>query len=380
MNKNREETTTKTEPTFGQELAWARTQMCRLSQALADLPDLEGVRLALSIHLDLKMVPLMEGLLDRNAQLYVITCNPSTVRDEVANHLRAAGVTVEAWREMPQAAYVKAIEHALDWGPTHLCEMGADLTAALHQRETQMSQVRAGLEATGSGIARLDGLSLGYPIFNWDDLPVKEGLHNRHMVGLTTWHSFFERTRLTLHGKRVLVVGYGSVGRGVAEAAQAYGGMVCVVERDSVRALEAKYAGWDVRPLELAMPEADVIVTATGASRVVNAGHLPLLKEGAFLLNVGHRPDEIDVAALQAHPCLEILPYVEAIDLGDRTVYLIAGGSMANLTAGHGDSLNAFDLTLAVMTAGIGHIVGSGEEEPAGVHILPRKVWEPYAN
>jgi len=196
------------------------------------------------------------------------------------------------------------------------------------------------------------------------------------MVGLITWATFSERTRLTLHGKRVLVVGYGSVGRGVAEAARAYGGTVRVAERDPARALEARYAGWDVRPLELAIPEADVIVTATGARSVVNAAHLLLLKE-AFLLNVGHRPDEIDVAALQAHPCTEVLPFVEAIDLGDRTVYLFAGGSMANLTAGYGDSLNAFDVTLAVMTTGIGHIVGAGAEEPAGVHILPRKVWEP---
>ena len=136
-----------------------------LRRALAGLPDLEGVRLACSIHLELKLVPLMEGLLERGAQLYVTTCNPNTVRDEVAGHLREAGATVEAWCEMPQDAYHSAIEHALDWGPTHLCEMGADLMAALHQREAHVPRVHAGLEATGSGIARLAGLTLGYPIF-----------------------------------------------------------------------------------------------------------------------------------------------------------------------------------------------------------------------
>jgi adenosylhomocysteinase len=367
-----------THTTFEQDLAWARTHMRRLKRALADLPNLEDMRLACSIHLDLKMVPLMEGLLDRGAQLYITTCNPSTVRDEVVSHLRAAGAAVEAWHKMPPDALHKAVEEALDWGPTHLCEMGADLTAALHQREAPAHQVRASLEATGSGIDRLENLKLDYPIFNWDDLPVKEGLHNRRMVGLTTWHTFFERTRLTLHGKRVLVVGYGSVGRGVAEMARAYGGPVMVVERDPARALEASYAGWDVRPLEMALPEADVIVTATGASSVIDRRYLPLMKDGVFLLNVGHRPDEIDVSALRAHPSTEMLPFVEAFDLGDRTVYLIAGGSMANLTAGYGDSLNAFDVTLALMTAGIGHIVGSGSEAPPGVHLLPRQAWEPY--
>lgn len=361
-----------------QELAWARTHMVRVRRALAALPSLEGVRLACSIHLDFKMVPPLEGLLARGAQLHVTTCNPDTVRDEVAAHLRAAGAEVQAWHAMPQDACRRAIDHALDWGPTHLCEMGADLTAALHQREARVPQVRASLEATGSGIARLAGLTLRYPVFNWDDLPVKEGLHNRRMVGLTTWHTFFERTRLTLHEKRVLVVGFGSVGRGVADAARAYGGTVCVVERDPARALEARYAGWDVRPLEAALPEADVIVTATGARAVLNAAHIPLLRDGAFLLNVGHRADEIEVAALRAYPGADVLPCVEAIDLGDRTVYLFAGGSMANLAAGHGDSLNAFDVTLALMIAGIGHIVGAGAQEPAGVYILPRRVWEPY--
>lgn len=257
--------------------------------------------------------------------------------------------------------------------------MGAELTAALQRRTGEVPRVHASLEATGSGIARLAGLALSYPLFNWDDLPIKEGLHNRHMVGLTTWHAFFERTRLTLHDKRVLVVGYGFVGRGVADAARAYGGTVCVAKRDPVRALEAQYAGRDIRPLESAMPEADVIVTATGARSVVNSGHLPLLRDGFFLFNVGHHPDEIDVAALRAYPSKEVLPFVEAIDLGKRTMYLFAGGSMANLTAGHGDSLNAFDLTIAVMTAGIGYIAGAGQKQPPGVHILPPVAWQPYA-
>ncbi len=364
------------EAEFARELAWTRTHMPKLHRALADLPDLRGVRMALSTHLDIKMVPLLEGLRQKGAQLYVTTCNPQTVRDEVVAHLQAAGITVDAWHGMPVDAYQQAIDNALDWQPTHLCEMGADLTVALHRRPIVVSGVRASLEATGSGITRLAGLVPHYPIFNWDDLPVKEGLHNRHMVGLTTWHMFFTRTRLTLHEKRVVIVGFGSVGRGLAGAARAYGGTVCIVERDPGRALEARYAGWDVQDLEDALRAADVIVTATGAHGVIQAEHLRLLKEGVFLLNVGHHADEIDVAALYGHPHRPVMPFVEAIDLGGRTVYLIAGGSMANLTAGQGDSLNAFDVTLAVLTAGIGHIVGAGAVAPAGVHVLPRTVWE----
>ena len=353
------------------ELAWVRLQTPRLRRALEALPGLDGVRLACSMHLELKMVPLVEGLLARGARVFLTTCNPATVRDEVVSHLVASGAEASARRDQSAIEAAAAFDRALDWGPTHLCEMGADLSAALSTRTAPALRpaVRAGLEATGSGIARLAGLALPYPIFNWDDLPVKEGLHNRRMVGLMAWHAFCERTRLTLHERRVLVVGHGSVGRGVADAARAYGGAVCVAERDPARALEAAYAGWDVRPLDEAIAEADVVVTATGASSVIAERHLGLLRDGAFLLNVGHRADEIDVAALYARPHREVLPFVEEVRLGARTLYLFAGGSMANLTAGQGDSLNAFDVTLAVMAGAVGYLVGEGSREPPGVHV-----------
>jgi adenosylhomocysteinase len=330
------------------------------------------------MHITIKILPWVEGLLQKKAQVFITTCNPTTVQDEVVAYLQQKGAQVEAKRDMSARAYEKAIHHALDWNPTHVCEMGADLTFALHQRAGSIPNVLAGLEATGSGIARLQKIKLRYPVFNWDDLPIKEGLHNRYLVGLGTWHTFFERTRLTLHGKRVLVIGYGSVGRGLADAARAYGGTVCVAERDAARALEARYAGWEVRSLSEALSLSDVIVTATGAQHVLRAEHFSLLKNGVFLLNVGHRADEIDLPNLLAYPHDEALPFVEAIRLDNtRTVYLFAGGSMANLTAGKGDSLNSFDLTLAVMAMGIAHIIGAGAREAAGVHLLPRSAWEP---
>ncbi len=93
------------------------------------------------------------------------------MRDEVVAHLRAQGANAEAWRGMPSDAYAAAAEHALDWEPTHLCEMGADLTAALESRGQSRgsikSRVRASLEATGSGITRLMDVALSYPVFNW---------------------------------------------------------------------------------------------------------------------------------------------------------------------------------------------------------------------
>jgi len=361
---------------FASELDWAMRHMPRTRAAVAALPDLKGVRLACNMHLDLKMAPLVAGLLDQGAAVYLTTCNPTTVQDDVVAWLERRGAQAHAWRDMSAADWSDSFDRALAWQPTHLCEMGADLTTRLHQT-AEGPQIVAGLEATGSGISRLNGMAPRYPIFNWDDLPVKEGLHNRHMVGLTAWHTFFQTTHLTLHEKCVLVIGYGLVGQGVAASAKAYGGQVIVAEIDPARALQARYDGWAVVDLATAVGQADVIATATGAKNVLSARHLQQVRDGAFILNVGHVAEEIDVGFLQALPHSEPMPFVNAYQLGDKQLYLLANGSMFNLTAGYGDSLNAFDVTLAVMAAGIGHIVGAGAQQAPGLYLLPRPAWQP---
>ncbi|WON78017.1 adenosylhomocysteinase [Serratia sp. UGAL515B_01] len=361
---------------FESELNWAIRHMPRTRAAVDALPGLQGVRLACNMHLDLKMAPLVAGLLDKGAEIFLTTCNPTTVQDDVVAWLERRGAVAYAWRDMSDNDWSESFDRALAWGPTHLCEMGADLTSRLHQ-SINGPHIKAGLEATGSGISCLEGITPRYPIFNWDDLPVKEGLHNRHMVGLTAWHTFFQTTHLTLHEKCVLVIGYGLVGQGVASAAKAYGGQVIVAETDPARVLQARYDGWEAVDLATAVSRADVIATATGARNVLSSAHLERVKDGVFILNVGHVAEEIDVGFLRGLSHSEPMPFVNAYQLADKTLYLLANGSMFNLTAGYGDSLNAFDVTLAVMAAGIGHITGVGEQQPAGLYLLPSSVWLP---
>ena len=120
-------------------------------------------------------------------------------------------------------------------------------------------------------------------------------------------------------------------------------------------------------------PASYVLATAPGAPVVVDADTMALLKPGWFLINVGHTADEIDLSALPERRA--VLPFVEACRVGDHEVYLLAGGSMTNLTAGHGDSLNAFDITSAVMVAGVGFIATVDEAWPNAVHPLPASGW-----
>jgi adenosylhomocysteinase len=260
--------------------------------------------------------------------------------------------------------------------------MGASLSAAALAGGADV-QVAAGMECTGSGISRLEGLAAAgqvprYPIFNCEDVPIKEGLHNRYLVGQSAWQAFTQCTQLSLQRKNVLVVGYGPVGQGVALAARALGGTVSVAEKDPARALNARYDGFPAGPLEELAPGADVIVTATGARHVLNAGHFDTLADGCILMNVGHTADEIETAALGSRH--EVAPFVEEARQGGRTVYLFAGGSMANLTAGQGDTLNSFDITMAAMLAGLRFVFSpAARAQPAGLHPLPRAVWEEVA-
>ncbi|HTP59238.1 MAG TPA: adenosylhomocysteinase, partial [Spirochaetia bacterium] len=229
-------------------VAWARRNMPITEKEIGALGALSGVRLACSVHLEHKCVPFFEALLEKGARVFLTTCNPHTVRDHVVARLVSRGAEAHASGGMSAQEQEKAIRRALDWKPTHLYEMGATLCGRLLESAAPNAVV-AGLEATGSGILRINSLTgagqrLRFPVFNCDNVPIKEGLHNRHLVGLSTWHTFMERTLLSLHGRRVLVIGFGLVGQGVAETARAFGGTVSVAERDPVRALFAEYAGY----------------------------------------------------------------------------------------------------------------------------------------
>ncbi len=143
---------------LAKEVAWASQNMPRTLRQVAALPDLSGVRLACCMHLDMKIIPLVQGILDKGAQVFLITCNPTTVQDDVVAWLVERGAEACAWRNMSDADWQQSWEKAIAWQPTHLCEMGADITTLLHQRG-EFGNIVAGLEATGSGVNRLGRFS-----------------------------------------------------------------------------------------------------------------------------------------------------------------------------------------------------------------------------
>lgn len=353
------------------ELAWLRRFTPATRRSAGALPSLSGERLLVVCHLDLKMIPYFEALLSAGAEVHACAANPATTRDAVAEHLEALGVVAPARKDDPQDRHAAHLCAATSANPTLLSEMGADATAATRGR---LASVRGGLEATGTGIARLRVLDLAYPVFDWDAVPIKQGLHNRHLVGLMAANTFLNVTGLSLYGKTVLIVGYGPVGRGLADAARHFGALVEVCDPDPAARLAAAHVGLPTPTLEGALPRADVVFTATGRDGVVPPGALALCKDGAFLANLGHTAGELPVEELRRNVVDRPRPHVERCEVGGKNLYLLAGGAMFNLAAGPGDPYDTFDLVTALMIEATGFLATEGTRYPPGLHPLPKEI------
>ncbi|MEJ1105900.1 MULTISPECIES: NAD(P)-dependent oxidoreductase [unclassified Kribbella] len=336
-----------------QRLAWARRWMQRTAAAAERLPDLSAVRLAVTAHIDLKSALFLQAYREAGAAVILHPADPATTRDDVRRLVESWGIEVTT----PAAC--------VEWEPTHTVEMGGDVVVEAAARE--YGGIVAGIEMTRTGINRVAGLALTHPVFDLDGVPVKNQLHNRFTVGTSTWHTVLARTQLSLHGLDVLVVGYGEVGGGLARTARSLGAIVQVAELDPGRALIASYDGFEV--VERIGDRADIIVTATGRTGTVSAEVIRNLKDGCLLVNAGHSADEIDLDALGNGQ--ELVPAVTSHQVGAREVLLFAGGHVANLAAGDGDSLNAFDVTAALIVDSAGWLVAHGNDYPAGLHPYP---------
>lgn len=359
------------------DLPWLHRHIPLTRRMAADLAadGLRGRSICLNVHLDIKMVPVVDALIAAGARVLVLGCNPHTTRDAVAALMAAHGAEVYAWAGMEEPQRREAIDWVLAHGCEFVSEMGADVLEVVSRgASASPPALRAGLEATGTGIAKLQRLVPPVPVFNWDDLVLKQGLHNRYVVGLMVWNTFINVTSLTLYDRPVLVIGYGLVGQGIAEYARALGARVMVCDLDPVRQLQARHQGCDVVSLDTGLGRAGVVVTATGQERVIGEKEFPRLQDGCILANAGHLNMEIDVPALRRSAHRTVRSMVEEVALGGRTVYLLAGGAMLNLAAGPGDPYDAFDVTSALMLAGIEFMVRAHAGFPAGVHLLPADV------
>lgn len=255
----------------------------------------DGRTVALNLHLTTLTGALVKELVLGGGTFVVSAASPATTDKRTVSLLRNLGIDVYTGGD-GEDRHLQALSH----DPDVLVDMGFELfQTALGRRKDLLHKVRGGVEASSSGIARLQAASVPFPVVNINDGRLKTAIENRHGVGESIWQAVQHLTGMHLSGRRVAVVGYGPVGRGLAAYARAAGMSVEVVERDPVKRLTAHYDGYPTPTMEESAQRVGVMVTATGKARSVALEHVVRARDGLVLINAGHGGDELDMAGLE---------------------------------------------------------------------------------
>jgi adenosylhomocysteinase len=270
--------------------------------------------------------------------------------DAVAAYAVAQGISVYGWQGMSQVDHWENLSIMRSFDADYLSDMGGELCVAYLDKNPP---VKGALEATMTGLHLLRKHKLPFSVFDWNSIPLKD-LHNRFHVGDSVWPAFNHVTQMSLYGKRILVIGFGPVGKGIAERAHDSGAIVLVTDIDPVRLLEASHLGCEAVTLEEGLERCQIVVTATGIDGVLRKEHLIRVNPGTILFNAGHSNQELDIEWLYQQPYQRMKAHIERFDLGDTHLFLLGQGSLLNLATGAGPfGVDLFDHYTAVMLAGI---------------------------
>ena len=336
---------------------WVR-ENCLLLRAIAEefaaARPFAGKTIGTGIHLEPKTVALLLTLKSGGARV-VSTGNLNSTQPAAVEFLRAEGVTVIGGPTTELSEHRRNLAAVLDHRPDLLLDNGGDLFDLW--RERRFPGLLGGTEETTSGRMRLAPLraELAMPILVINDSPIKQFAENEHAVGQSVLESYLRITNRVTNGQRVTVFGYGACGRGVATNFRGAHARVSVVEVDPVTRLRAHLDGYSVPSREEAIASADVIITVTGAERVITASDLPFLRDGAILANAGHFPLEIDVDGILASDAVAATQQsaddLMSVDLADgRRIHIVSRGHMFNLAGPRplGNSIESMDLGFAL--------------------------------
>jgi adenosylhomocysteinase len=342
---------------------------------------LEGVRIAASLHVTAETANLVRTLSAGGASVALCASNPLSTQDDTAAAL-AGDAEVHARAGEDPETYYRHIDAVLDTKPRVTIDDGADLAGVLHgQRTDLLDGILGGTEETTTGIIRLRALEaqgkLAFPVIAVAESVTGRQLDHRYGTGQSTLDGILRATNILIAGQRVVVVGYGACGGGVASRARGLGAHVVVCEVDALRALEAVMDGYDVMPALDAAREGDVFITVTGDRDVIRKEHFELMRDGAIVANAGHFDVEISKPDLNAltKERREVRPLVAQHLLEDgRRIHLLADARVVNLAAGEGHPGAVMDVDFAAEALSIEHLVKNGAALDPRVHAVPEGI------
>ncbi|MDC3079192.1 adenosylhomocysteinase [Flavobacteriaceae bacterium] len=305
---------------------------------------LKGARIAGCLHMTIQTAVLIETLVDLGADVTWSSCNIFSTQDHAAAAIAAAGIPVYAWKGMNEEEFDWCIEQTLFFGEDQkplniILDDGGDLTNMVLDRYPELVSGIKGLsEETTTGVHRLyermKNGTLTLPAINVNDSVTKSKFDNKYGCKESAVDAVRRSTDIMLAGKRVVVAGYGDVGKGTVASFQGAGAIVTVTEIDPICALQASMDGYEVKKLETVIANADIIVTATGNKNIVTERHFRAMKDKAIVCNIGHFDNEIDMAWLNenyGHTKDEIKPQVDLYNVDGNDIIVLAEGRLVNL-------------------------------------------------
>ncbi len=328
------------------EIALAEAEMpglMSLRRKYAQSKPLKGARIGGSLHMTIQTAVLIETLVALGAEVRWTTCNIFSTQDHAAAAIAKAGIPVFAWKGMIEKEYDWALQQVLffdDDKPLNMIlDDGGDLTNMVLDNYPELAKgIRGISEETTTGVHRLyermKNGTLPIPAINVNDSVTKSKFDNKYGCRESAVDAIRRGTDLMLAGKVVVVAGYGDVGKGTAASFRGTGSRVIVTEIDPICALQAAMEGYEVKRMDEAVKEADIVITATGNKDIITGKHFKMMKDKTVVANIGHFDNEIDMAWLNrnyGHTKDTIKPQVDKYTVDDHDIIILAEGRLMNL-------------------------------------------------
>lgn len=374
------------------EIRIAETEMpglMAIREEYAGKKPLEGARIVGCLHMTIQTAVLIETLVELGATVRWSSCNIFSTQDHAAAAIADQGIPVFAWKGETEDEFWWCIEQTLrgpdGWTPNLILDDGGDVTQIIHDKYPEMLADIKGLsEETTTGVHRLYEMAregtLKVPAINVNDSVTKSKFDNLYGCRESLLDGIKRATDVMIAGKNCVVLGYGDVGKGCAQAFRGMGATVLVTEIDPICALQAAMEGYRVVTMDDVASDADIFVTTTGNINVISHDHMAAMKDEAIVCNIGHFDNEIDVASLKQYEWDNIKPQVDHVTFPDgKKIILLAEGRLVNLgcATGHPSFVMSASFTNQVL-AQI-ELWERADQYDIGVHVLPKQLDEKVA-
>ena len=353
---------------------------------------LAGARVAGCLHMTIQTAVLIETLVELGAEVSWSSCNIFSTQDHAAAAIAAAGIPVYAWKGMNHEEFDWCIEqtlHAFSGGQAlnMILDDGGDLTNMVFDKYPELvAGIRGISEETTTGVLRLyereKNGTLLLPAININDSVTKSKFDNKYGCRESLVDAIRRATDLMMAGKVAVVAGFGDVGKGSADSLRHAGVRVMVSEIDPICALQAAMEGYEVKRMDNAIPEADIIVTATGNHNIIVDRHFKNMKHNAVVCNIGHFDNEIDMAWLNSNygnTKDTIKPQVDKYSIGDKDIIVLAEGRLVNLGCATGHPSFVMSASFTNQTIAQLELWENHKNYENKVYVLPKQLDEKVA-